>query len=238
MYKLIALDLDGTLTNDEKKVTSHTVDVLHRAVQKGAAIALVSGRPTLGIGHVAAALSLDKIGGYILAYNGGHILDCRTGGDIYKAQFPRDCIQEAVDFARRYQIAIVSYDDTGIVTEGPMDEYVAHEAYNNSIPAKQVPDLPAYLSYPFVKMVLCGDPKKIDMLEPIMSEHFKGRLDIYRAESIYLEIMPLNEYPCDESWGSCRLVSKNLPACSVSWMCCILAAKSFLPAVMRITICQ
>ena len=128
MYKLIALDLDGTLTNDEKKVTSHTVDVLHRAVQKGAAIALVSGRPTLGIGHVAAALSLDKIGGYILAYNGGHILDCRTGGDIYKAQFPRDCIQEAVDFARRYQIAIVSYDDTGIVTEGPMDEYVAHEA--------------------------------------------------------------------------------------------------------------
>ena len=89
VYKLIALDLDGTLTNDEKKVTSHTVDVLHRAVQKGAAIALVSGRPTLGIGHVAAALSLDKIGGYILAYNGGHILDCRTGGDIYKAQFPR-----------------------------------------------------------------------------------------------------------------------------------------------------
>lgn len=46
--------------------------------KKGAAIALVSGRPTLGIGHVAAALSLDKIGGYILAYNGGHILDCRT----------------------------------------------------------------------------------------------------------------------------------------------------------------
>lgn len=191
MYKLIALDLDGTLTNDAKEVTPYTKQVLHEAVKKGASIALVSGRPTIGIRRVERELELDKIGGYILAYNGGHILDCKTGEDIYKVQFPHDCIEEAIGFARKYHVAMVSYDDNGIVTEGPMDQYVEHESFNNGIPAKKVEDLAAYLSYPFVKMVMCGDPGKIAELEPIMAEHFRGRLDIYKAESIYLEVMPL-----------------------------------------------
>lgn len=191
MYKLIALDLDGTLTNDKKEVTPYTREILHKAAAQGASIALVSGRPTLGINHVAKALSLEDIGGYILAYNGGHILDCRTGEDIYKAQFPREYIKEAVAIAREYNVAIVSYDDEGIVTEGPMDKYVEHESYNNGIPAKKVDDLVSYLDYPIVKMVMCGDPELIAKLEPMMAERFKGRLDIYRAESIYLEVMPL-----------------------------------------------
>lgn len=191
MYKLIALDLDGTLTNDAKEVTPYTKQVLHEAVKKGASIALVSGRPTIGIRRVEQELELDRIGGYILAYNGGHILDCKTGEDIYKVQFPRDCMEEAIGFARKNNVAMVSYDETGIVTEGPMDKYVEHESFNNGIPAKKVEDLAAYLSYPFVKMVMCGDPAKISELEPIMAEHFRGRLDIYKAESIYLEVMPL-----------------------------------------------
>lgn len=191
-YKLIALDLDGTLTDDAKEVPPHTVAVLHRAIEKGAAVALVSGRPTIGMERVAKTLELERTGGYILAYNGGHILDCRTGRDLYKAEFPRDCIQEAVEFARKSHVAMVSYDGEGIVTEGPLDQYVQHESYNNGIPYKQVADLPTYLSYPFVKMVMCGAPEVIGALEPAVAAHFAGRLDIYRAESIYLEIMPRN----------------------------------------------
>ena len=191
MYKLIALDLDGTLTNDAKEVTPYTKKVLHEAAEKGAAIALVSGRPTIGIQRVALDLELSRIGGYILAYNGGHIIDCKTGEDVFRAQFPRDCIEEAIGFSRKTHIAMVAYDADGIVTEGPVDQYVLHESYNNGIPVKQVDDLAAYLNYPFVKMVMCGDPKRIAELEPIMAEHFRGRLDIYKAESVFLEVMPL-----------------------------------------------
>lgn len=191
MYKLIALDLDGTLTNDAKEVTPYTKKVLQEAAQKGAAIALVSGRPTIGIRRVAQELELNRIGGYILAYNGGHILDCKTGEDIFRALFPRDCIEEAIVFSRKAHIAMVAYDAEGIVTEGPVDQYVLHESYNNGIPVKQVNDLAAYLKDPFVKMVMCGDPERIAQLEPVMAEHFRGRLDIYKAESVFLEVMPL-----------------------------------------------
>lgn len=40
---------------------------------------LASGRPTAGIQPLAEELGLDKKGGCILSYNGGKIVDCRTG---------------------------------------------------------------------------------------------------------------------------------------------------------------
>ena len=43
-YKMIALDLDGTLTNHEKVVTPKTREALLRAQERGAVIVLASGR--------------------------------------------------------------------------------------------------------------------------------------------------------------------------------------------------
>ena len=47
--RVLALDLDGTLTNDEKNVTPRTRAALDAAVAKGVTIVLASGRPTAGI---------------------------------------------------------------------------------------------------------------------------------------------------------------------------------------------
>ena len=48
-YRVIALDLDGTLTNHEKIVTPKTRKALLNAQDNGAIIVLASGRPTYGI---------------------------------------------------------------------------------------------------------------------------------------------------------------------------------------------
>ena len=82
--RVLALDLDGTLTTDEKKGTPRTRAALDAAVAKGVTIVLASGRPTAGIMPLAKDLGLDKKGGCILAYNGGKIVDCATGAALYQ----------------------------------------------------------------------------------------------------------------------------------------------------------
>ena len=77
--KVLALDLDGTLTNDQKLVTPRTRAALDAAIEKGVTVVLASGRPTAGIQPLAEELGLDKKGGCILSYNGGKIVDCTTG---------------------------------------------------------------------------------------------------------------------------------------------------------------
>ena len=74
--KVLALDLDGTLTNDQKEVTPRTRAALDAAIERGVTVVLASGRPTAGITPLAKDLGLDKKGGCILSYNGGKIVDC------------------------------------------------------------------------------------------------------------------------------------------------------------------
>ena len=56
--KVLALDLDGTLTNDQKEVTPRTRAALDAAIERGVTVVLASGRPTAGITPLAKDLGL------------------------------------------------------------------------------------------------------------------------------------------------------------------------------------
>ena len=49
MYKLIALDMDGTLFNSDKQITDRTKETLAQARALGVKIILASGRPLAGL---------------------------------------------------------------------------------------------------------------------------------------------------------------------------------------------
>ena len=83
---MIVLDLDGTLTNEKKEVTPRTYSALMKAQEAGVKVVLASGRPTYGIVPLATQLRLKEFGGYILAYNGGRVIDCATGATVYNQE--------------------------------------------------------------------------------------------------------------------------------------------------------
>ena len=58
MNYLIALDLDGTLTNERKEITPRTKDVLMRLQRQGARLCLASGRPPYGMRPLAEQLHI------------------------------------------------------------------------------------------------------------------------------------------------------------------------------------
>ena len=57
--KLLVLDVDGTLLNDQKEITQRTHAALLKAQQMGVHIVLASGRPTKGVQPLAEALELN-----------------------------------------------------------------------------------------------------------------------------------------------------------------------------------
>ena len=153
-YQALALDLDGTLTNSRKEVTPATRAALGRAMFEGCKVILASGRPLVGIQPVAWALGLPRLGGYILAYNGGQVVDCRTGETLRQDRLDPAQIHRLCAFARQQGVSILTYDRDGIVTEHPEDPFVQKEAGINRIPVQKVPDLAAYVTYPITKMLL------------------------------------------------------------------------------------
>ena len=107
-YKLLVLDLDGTLTNSKKKITDHTRATLIEAQKQGVKIVLASGRPTYGVAPLANALELDRYEGYILSYNGGEIIDWKTGELMYKKWLDDDVLPYLYKCAKENNFAIVT----------------------------------------------------------------------------------------------------------------------------------
>ena len=72
-YKIIALDIDGTLTNSQKEITPRTRYAIIDAQKMGKKVVIASGRHPMGIQSIARDLLLDRYEGYIMAFNGGKI---------------------------------------------------------------------------------------------------------------------------------------------------------------------
>lgn len=143
--RVLALDLDGTLTNDQKVVTPATRAALDAAAAKGVTIVLASGRPTAGIMPLAKELGLDKKGGCILSYNGGAIIDCATGETLYRKQLDAKYVPQLCSFAREQGVAIITYNKQGVVSENPEDEWALKECFTCKLPMQKVEDLAAYV---------------------------------------------------------------------------------------------
>ena len=59
-YKLIAVDVDGTLTNSRKEITPRTRYALLEAQRQGKRVVIASGRQPMGVYPIARDLMLDR----------------------------------------------------------------------------------------------------------------------------------------------------------------------------------
>lgn len=189
-YKLLVLDLDGTLTNKKKEITEHTRQTLIQAQEKGLKIVLASGRPTYGVAPLAEKLELQKYEGYILSYNGGEIIDWKTGELMYKNLLDRDVLPYLYQCAKQNDFAIVTYDGEYVLTEHPDDEYVQKEAILNVMKTKKVANFLDAVKHPIAKCLIVGEPTRLAVLEKEMYEHLKDRMGVFRSEPYFLELVP------------------------------------------------
>ena len=188
--KIIFLDLDGTLTNDEKKITKKTKEKLIEIQEQGHIIALASGRPTPGIVPVAKELELEKYGGYILAFNGGKVIDCSTNKTVFENVMDRKYVPELIRYARVHNLGLISYDLKQALVATRMDEYIFREAIViNKIPAYMT-DVEKYLDFNPNKCLCTVKPEESEFYEQDLIKRFGDKLSIYRSCDFFIEIMP------------------------------------------------
>ena len=98
-YKIIVLDLDGTLTNRDTVITPRTKQSLMEAQKRGIKVVLASGRPTYGVLPLAQELERENYAGYILSFNGGWITDSCHNTVILKLKLPQEATTRRFDVA-------------------------------------------------------------------------------------------------------------------------------------------
>ena len=159
-YKALALDIDGTLLNTKKEVTPGVLIQVERLQKAGIPVIIASGRPEQGISHVARAVHMDTLGGYILSFNGGKITEFQTGKVIYNKTIPIEYNAEVIDYAVRIpQAAVLTYENGKIITENPENEYAQVESRVVKMPLEKVENLKERAIFPVNKFLITGNPE-------------------------------------------------------------------------------
>lgn len=214
--QLLALDLDGTLTNKEKKVSDKNKHYIKLAQRHNVKIVLASGRPVIGINNVATALDLWNSGGYILAYNGGQIIDCKSRKNLIKQCIPMEYYHEICTVNKKFDVYPLSYNDSGVISESDTNKYVIQEGFNNSVPIYKVSNLEETITEPVVKFMIVGDPKELKKTFSYLTEIFDGKLNIFFSEPYFMEITPLGiekASSLERLSGILGLSKENVMAC-------------------------
>lgn len=191
-YKMIALDLDGTLKTSENTIAPKTKEALIKCQEMGIKVVLASGRPTPGLRHEAKELELEKYGGYILSFNGARVHDYQTGEVIYEKTLTVEQAHEMLDRAKEFELAAMTYLDQDLITDLSTDSYVIGEAKLNDMGLRQIDEMKEFVNFPINKVLLAKDPEYIASVLEDFKGPYEDTLSIYRSAPHYIEIMAQN----------------------------------------------
>ena len=191
--KVLVLDIDGTLTNSEKQITPKTKEGILRIEERGHKVILASGRPTHGMEEFAKELELEKYGGYLLSFNGGKIINCKTGEVVYQRVLPKNVIPGIYQYAISHGCGLVTYLGEEIIAGTGIDKYMETESRINHMQMRQVNGFVKLVSdYELNKCLMTAEPEKAAVYEKELNEKFGDILSIYRSAEFFIEIMPKN----------------------------------------------
>lgn len=119
-YKLICIDMDGTLLNDNHKVSEENKVALKNAIDKGIKIAITTGRSFIAASQYAELLGIKAS---IIASNGTYIREKDEEKVIYKHPFNREQFNKVCDVIEKYDIKkyFNTYNTMITIEEPPKD---------------------------------------------------------------------------------------------------------------------
>jgi hypothetical protein len=192
LYDALVLDVDGTLVGSDKKVSEATKEALLQIQERGKTVAIASGRSISGIRKTASVIGLERFGGYVVAYNGTTVINCKTGECIYNQTIDKEMIRPVWEAAREAKVGITVYDDPTkeMIVGNGVDKYIQADAAACDISIREPRDFVKALDFPVNKFLLSGEPEHMKQVEQQMKDRFGDKLNVFRSDPYYVEILP------------------------------------------------
>lgn len=197
-YRLLVLDIDGTVTNSKKEVTPKTREQIIRLQREGVKVVLASGRPPEGVFPIAKVLQLEQFDSYLLTFNGGKIIHLKTGKCIFEKHLPMHIPKRLAGDAKTHGIGMAAYGK-GVILAGTVpDSYLKLESEISKMPIEYHENLAADLNQTVNQCILTGEPELLEEVEPVLFGKYFHEAQIFHSEPFYLEVSPKN---VDKAYG-------------------------------------
>ncbi|NPC94686.1 sugar-phosphatase [Bacillus sp. WMMC1349] len=193
MYKLIAIDMDGTLLNEQHEVTDEVKHTLHAAKAKGVKVVLCTGRPLGGVSRYLKELDLNEDGDYVIAYNGALVQNTYTEEVVSELTLGYQDVKDLYELSQKLKTPMHFFDSAYLYTPNrDISPYTIHESYITQVQLKfrTIEELPEDILVP--KVMFVNEEAKLDRAIASVPEDMKQRYTMVKSAPFYCEVLHPN----------------------------------------------
>lgn len=189
MYKLVAVDIDGTLLNDNKELTKETKRAINESTKLGVKVVITTGRIIQSVKELIEELCLEGEEEYVIANNGCTIYNTKDYSLVYEKSLKDKNLKEVYKKYKRKETVIEVHTLNGILTEDisehehQIDRYPDMEILQKDFQKDKIED------QKLVKILVKGDEKYIEELTKVVPRELHEKYAVVRSLDHLLEFM-------------------------------------------------
>jgi len=187
-YKLIASDMDGTLVNDESKLTERTKAAIIKAVDAGVIFVAATGRPFINTDIVNELYDKDMP---CIVFNGSAAYMGKSKKLLFERFLDHELAAEAFEIGQQKGVAQIMWTGSRLWANRRCDATSQYEALCKGLTMTIVKDLATIKDeVEGVSKVLWIDhPDNIKKMSVEMKAHFGDKLNCFSSMSHFLEFV-------------------------------------------------
>ena len=215
MYKLIAIDLDGTLLNSYGEISQGNREAIEHALKNNVEVVLASGRDPKTMEKISLNLGINN---YLIAGNGASIYDIKQEKNIYEKFIKQEKALKIIQICKDNSIFLNLYTDKGIITESlnfnvkVFNSENTHKALEKQTNIEVVNDLYQYTKenkLNILKIIIC-DESKIIFNNIIQRLKMIGGVEVLDVEHMSRKKIRIGTEEIDVEYFYTEISSKNV----------------------------
>ena len=215
MYKLIAIDLDGTLLNSYGEISQGNREAIEYALKNNVEVVLASGRDPKTMEKISLNLGINN---YLIAGNGASIYDIKQEKNIYEKFNKQEKALKIIQICKDNSIFLNLYTDKGIITESlnfnvkVFNSENTHKALEKQTNIEVVKDLYQYTKenkLNILKIIIC-DESKIIFNNIIQKLKMIGGVEVLDVEHMSRKKIRIGTEEIDVEYFYTEISSKNV----------------------------
>ncbi|ELK3677538.1 sugar-phosphatase [Vibrio fluvialis] len=189
MYKLIALDMDGTLLNSQKQISPRTKLAIAEAREQGIKVVLASGRPIDGMRSKLEELNIQSKDDYVLYYNGSMVANVGTGEIIYQQILDGRSAKMVARLANEMGVNTHAFSQIhGLITP-KTSKYTEVEAQINGLSITEMDFEQLEDDHPIIKAMIVAEPELLTRTIASLPEDLHQQYTIVQSAPFFLEFL-------------------------------------------------
>lgn len=185
-YKLIAVDMDGTLLNDESVLTDRTKAAVAGAVKAGAIFVAASGRPLMGVEFINDLFEEDMP---FIIFNGAAAVMGKSRKVLFNEYLDTSLAGEVFELGLEREVPQILWTADGLYASRKCEATEEYQEIYDDMEIKIIGGIAGIGGEKVCKLIWIDKADRVGAYQESMRGHFGERLNCHASRPTFLEFV-------------------------------------------------